>query len=210
MRTTPTRPKGTLQHRKIVKSLNSIECSFWGKASDSIEFLQCQTAAQPLPDPRQSHYIVQSASQPNHCPIHISCIMSLRVHPGQTVAQSTSAVCCCSQCVPHQIGNWSMSAACCHSQSAPHKIGIWSTLATWCCSQSVSWPNRDPIHVSCILLLTECTPPNCYLIYVSRMLLLTERILPNRYLIYISRMMLLAECISAKLLPDPYQPYNVV
>ena len=85
MRTTPTRPKGAPQHRKIVKSLNSIEFEEWsfcGKMSDSIEFVQCQTVAQPLPDPCQPH------------------IVARRVRLRQTVARSMSAACCCSQSAP--------------------------------------------------------------------------------------------------------------
>ena len=69
--------KDTQQYWKIVKSLNSIECSFCDKALDSIKFLQCQTTAQLLPYLCQSHNIAQGASQPNCCPIHVSCIMSL-------------------------------------------------------------------------------------------------------------------------------------
>ena len=85
MRTTPTRPKGAPQHQKIVKSLNSIEFEEWsfcGKTSDSIEFVQCQTVAQPLPDPCQPHVVAR------------------RVRLRQTVARSMSAACCCSQSAP--------------------------------------------------------------------------------------------------------------
>ena len=65
-----------------------------------------------------------------------------------------------------------------------------SMSAAWCPSQSGSRPNCSPIHVSRMLLLAECTPP-------------------NRYLIYVSRIMLLAECVSAKPWPDPCQPHAV-
>ena len=85
MRTTPTRPKGAPQHRKIVKSLNSIEFEEWsfcGKTSDSIEFIQCQTIAQPLPDPCQPHVVAR------------------RVRLRQTVARFMSVACCCSQSAP--------------------------------------------------------------------------------------------------------------
>ena len=46
-----------------MKSLNSIECSFCDKTSDSIEFLQCQIIAQLLPNLRHSPGCTKSVSR---------------------------------------------------------------------------------------------------------------------------------------------------
>ena len=211
MRTTPTRPKGAPQHRKIVKSLNSIEFEEWSfcdKTSDSIEFVQCQTVAQPLPDPCQPHVAArrvhlrqtvaqsmsaawccsQSASQPNHCPIHVSRMMSLRVCISQTIARSTSATCVLSDlCQPHSV----------------IRRVVRSMSATWCRSQCC------PIYVSRMMLFAKCVsakplPNPCQSHDVAQSVYQ-----PNHCPIYISRMMLFAECVSAKLLPDLRQPYSV-
>ena len=68
----------------------------------------------------------QSASQPNHCPIHVSHIVSLAVL--SDLRQ------------PHSV-----------ARSAARSMSV-----AWCCSQSASQPNRCPIHVTYVVVRKVC------------------------------------------------------
>ena len=83
------------QHRKIVKSLNSIEfeecCLLW----QGLGFNRILTVPNRCPTVARSTSAAccysQSASQPNRCPIQVSRMMSLRGRLSQTIARSMSA-----------------------------------------------------------------------------------------------------------------------